>query len=60
MENKFPDDEKRELGIQMMQFCEYMWEDFQYYYKQETGETVNEQLFEEMLLNLEDVEIDNK
>ncbi len=56
MPNNFPEVEKRKLGIQALHFCERLFDEFQAYYEVATGETLNEEMFNELLSNIEDHE----
>jgi len=44
--------EKKEVAKKMIIFCERLWDEFNEFYESETGDNLNEDIFDEMIRNI--------
>ena len=54
--NTYDDATKKEVALRMITFCERLWDEFNEYYESETGENLDEAVFDEMVKNINNTE----
>jgi len=50
--NRFTDDSKKDLAKIMIEYCEYQFDDFKDFHEVKTGNKLNEEMFDEMIMDI--------